>query len=275
MNWDINLNMLSYQHIYHAGNMADVQKHLWLLTVLEYLSRKDKPYVWIDTHAGRGAYDLRASEAEKLGEYKSGIAAVLDRIKGAEHPILQLYVQKIAALNGGDSVVQIYPGSSVLAAQMLRENDRLFSFDLHPKEFEFLRDNLKPYKAADARKEDGYVGLKSLVPPQIRRGGVLIDPSYEIKDEYGQVASAVRDAVKKWPQGVYMIWYPILAAARYEGLCDALTEIARSANVDFTRDEWIFEGATKGMLGSGMFIVNTPYSCAETMADIKARLTKF
>ena len=272
MNWDINLGMLSYQHIYHAGNMADVQKHLWLLTVLEYLGRKDKPYVWVDTHAGRGAYDLSAPEAEKLGEYKSGIAAVLDKIRCAEHPILQLYAQNIAALNDGDNAVQIYPGSSILAAQMLRAGDRLFSFDLHPKEFEFLRENLKPYKGADARKEDGYAGLKSLVPPQIRRGGALIDPSYEIKDEYGQVASAVQDAVKKWPQGVYMIWYPILAAARHEALCKALGEIAQSAGVDFTRDEWIFEGATKGMLGSGMAIVNTPYSCAESMAALKAIL---
>jgi len=274
MNWDINLGMLSYQHIYHAGNMADVQKHLWLLTVLDYLGRKDKPYVWIDTHAGRGAYDLRSAEAEKLAEYKSGIAAVLDKIKGAEHPILQLYVQKIAALNDGKSAVQIYPGSSLLAAQMLRTGDRLFSFDLHPKEFEFLRENLDPYKGADARKEDGYAGLKSIVPPQIRRGGVLIDPSYEIKDEYGQVASAVRDAVKKWPQGVYMIWYPILGAGRHEALCDALAEIAQSANVDFTRDEWMFEGVERGMLGSGMFIVNTPYTCAETMAGIKASLAR-
>tara|TARA_B100000780_G_scaffold277148_1_gene247192 strand:- start:485 stop:1366 length:882 start_codon:yes stop_codon:yes gene_type:complete len=286
--------MLSYQHIYHAGNMADVQKHLWLLTVLEYLGRKDKPYVWIDTHAGRGAYDLSAPEAEKLAEYKSGIAAVLHTIKGSEHPVLQLYYSQIGELNtqnviarsGSDEAIHglprslrslamtldnldIYPGSSLLAAQMLRPRDRLFSFDLHPKEFEFLRENLKPYKGADARKEDGYAGLKSLVPPQIRRGGVLIDPSYEIKDEYGQVASVVRGAVKKWPQGVYMIWYPILSAGRHEALCAALADIAQSAGVDFTRDEWMFEGAERGMLGSGMAIVNTPYSCADTMAAIK------
>lgn len=293
--------MLSYQHIYHAGNMADVQKHLWLLTVLEYLGRKDKPYIWIDTHAGRGAYDLRAPEAGKLAEYKNGIAAVLDKVKGAEHPVLKLYYSKILELNTQNVIARrreptrqstaasglprslqsfamtsdnldIYPGSSLLAAQMLRAGDRLFSFDLHPKEFEFLRENLKPYKGADARKEDGYGGLKSLVPPQIRRGGVLIDPSYEIKDEYGQVASAVRDAVKKWSQGVYMIWYPILSAGRHEALCESLRDIAQSAGVDFTRDEWMFEGAERGMLGSGMFVVNTPYSCAETMAAIRSVL---
>lgn len=293
--------MLSYQHIYHAGNMADVQKHLWLLTVLEYLGRKEKPLVWVDTHAGRGSYDLSAPEAEKLGEYKSGIAAVLDKIKGAEHPVLQLYYGKIIELNTESVIARrrdptrqstaaaglprslrslamtpdnlgIYPGSSVLAAQMLRAGDRLFSYDLHPKEFEFLRENLKPYKGADARKEDGYAGLKSLVPPQIRRGGVLIDPSYEIKDEYGQVARAVQGALKKWPQGVYMIWYPILNAGRHEALCEALSEIAQSAGVDYTRDEWIFDGAECGMLGSGMFVVNTPYSCADTMAVIRSLL---
>lgn len=293
--------MLSYQHIYHAGNMADVQKHLWLLTVLEYLGRKDKPYIWIDTHAGRGAYDLRSAEAEKLGEYKSGIAAVLDKIKGAEHPVLKLYYNKILELNTDNVIarrreptrqstatsglprslrslamtsdnLEIYPGSSLLAAQMLRKGDKLFSYDLHPKEFEFLRENLKPYQGADARKEDGYAGLKSLVPPQIRRGGVLIDPSYEIKDEYGQVARAVQDAVKKWPQGVYMIWYPILAAGRHEALCEYLRGIAESAGVDYTRDEWMFEGVQRGMLGSGMAVVNTPYSCADTMAAIRSVL---
>lgn len=264
--------MLSYQHIYHAGNMADLHKHLWLLCVLEYLGRKDKPYCWIDTHAGRGVYDLGAPEAEKLGEYKDGIARVYESLQASEHPLLKLYGACIKKENRG--ALRYYPGSAILAAQMLRGNDRLFAFDMHPKEFEFLDTALRPYKNAKAQKQNGYAGLKSLCPPPIRRGGVLIDPSYEIKSEYDDVAGALNLALKKWPQGVYMVWYPILAAARHEAMCEALTETARENTLEFTRSEWMFDGVEKGMLGSGMFILNTPYSCEDVMADVKATLTR-
>lgn len=256
--------MFSYQHIYHAGNMADVQKHLWLLCALEYLGRKDKPYIWIDTHSGRGLYDLSAPEAQKIKEYESGILKILEIVQGSNQPILQLYAK---AIGGGD--LTSYPGSAFLAAGSLRASDKLYAYEMHPKEFEFLSANLKGFKNAKALKEDGYAGLKSLVPPAIRRGGVLIDPSYEVKDEYSQVASAVAEAYKKWPQGVYMIWYPILAAGRHEKLCEGLAEITS----DYVRDEWIFKDAEKGMLGSGMFVINSPYTCAETMEDIKRTLS--
>lgn len=264
--------MLSYQHIYHAGNMADVQKHLWLLTVLEYLGRKDKPYNWIDTHSGRGAYDLNAPEAQKLAEYKSGIVAVMNKLRSVDYPICQLYAQKMASVNGGKDVLKIYPGSSMLTASMLRGGDKLYSFELHPKEYEYLAKAMKLYKGAHAMKEDGYKGLKRLMPPPIRRGGVLIDPSYEVKEEYAQVVKDLRVALKKWPQGVFMVWYPILAAKRHADMCAGLTDIVQQAELEFTRDEWMFKGVERGMLGSGMFIINTPYRCADTMAAVKSIL---
>lgn len=262
--------MLSYQHIYHAGNMADVQKHLWLLSVLEYLSRKDKPFYWIDTHSGRGAYDLNAPEAQKLAEYKDGIAALFETIRQSQHTIIKLYAQEIIAVNGGAAdEIKAYPGSAMIAAQMLRGKDKLAAFELHPKEFLFLQKAMALYKGAVAKKQDGYNGLKALIPPPIRRGGVLIDPSYEIKEEYMRVADAVGEAVKKWPQGTYMVWYPILKAGRHEAMCKALEDTAKKASVEFTRDEWVFEGVEKGMLGTGMAIVNTPFSCAATMEQVK------
>lgn len=255
--------MFSYQHIYHAGNMADVQKHLWLLTVMEYLARKDKPYIWIDTHSGRGLYDLQSAEAQKIKEYESGILKVMARIQSSDNPILQLYSK---AIGGGD--LKTYPGSAYLAAKMLRAEDKLYAYEMHPKEFEFLSANLKDFKNTKSLKEDGYKGLKSLMPPSIRRGGVLIDPSFEVKEEYDWVASAVSEAYKKWPQGVYMIWYPILAAGRHEAMCEGLAKISD----DFVRDEWMFNGVEKGMLGSGMFVINPPYTCAETMDEMKASI---
>lgn len=261
--------MLSYQHIYHAGNMADVHKHLWLLTVMEYLSRKDKPYIWIDTHGGRGLYNLERPEAQKLKEFEDGIMAVEEDIQNSSHPILQLYQDMLGGVNKARDDIKFYTGSVYLAAKMLRQNDRLFAYELHPKEFEFLSQNLKDFAGVKLHKESGYKGLKSLMPPSIRRGGVLIDPSYEVKDEYGQVVEAVRDAYQKWPQGVYMIWYPILKAARHEEMCAGLAKIT----TDFVRDEWVFDGAEKGMLGSGMFILNPPYTCAETMTDIQKNLS--
>lgn len=257
--------MLSYQHIYHAGNMADVHKHLWLLCVLEYLGRKDKPYIWIDTHAGRGGYDLTAAEAQKIKEYEGGILKIWNVVQSSDNPILKLYADLI-----GRGDLLFYPGSSLLAAKRLRGNDKLFSYEMHPQEFGFLEKSLKLFKNAKAIKQDGYNGLASLMPPMLRRGGVLIDPSYEVKDEYVQVAQSVRASVKKWSQGVFMIWYPILAAARHEDMCANLSTFAQDQGLDSTRDEWMFKGAEKGMLGSGMFIMNTPYTCAESMGDIRS-----
>lgn len=261
--------MLSYQHIYHAGNMADVQKHLWLLCALEYLGRKEKPFCWLDTHSGRGAYDLAAPEAQKLGEYKNGILSVIERLRQSDHPLLELYAQKISDINEDHQELRLYPGSALLAATMLRDEDKLYAYELHPKEFTFLSDNLASFHNVKVIKEDGYKGLKSLTPPKLKRGGVLIDPSYEMKGEYEDVVEEISGALSRWPQGVYMIWYPILAAARHEAMCAALTELATAHHLDFIRDEWIFEGAAKGLLGTGMFIFNPPYQSDKDMSAVK------
>jgi 23S rRNA (adenine2030-N6)-methyltransferase len=268
--------MLSYQHIYHAGNKADIHKHLWLIAVLEYLTRKDKPLCWIDTHAGRGIYDLQAPEAQKLSEYKDGFLQFYHSQGRSDAPeIIKSYCRAVEALNERD--IRYYPGSAMLAAQMLRPSDKLYAFDLHKGEFPHLKAALESYSFAQARQEDGYTALKSLLPPDPRRGGVLIDPSYEIKSEYEACAKAVLAAHKKWPQGVYMIWYPILKAGNHKGLLEPLRAALGDDPETLLIDEWHFTDEAgnpppKGMMDSGMAIVNCPYGCSNNISQIRGTL---
>lgn len=250
--------MLSYQHIYHAANFADVHKHLWLICVIDYLLQKDKPFTWIDTHAGRGLYDLQAAEAQKLKEYEDGFSA-LDALPTS------LLAERYKSLMGDR---RFYSGSAVLAAKMLRGDDRLIAHELHSGEFAHLQKALKPYKNARALHEDGYKGLNALVPPAPRRGGVLLDPSYEVKSEYETCAKAVLKAYKKWSQGVYMIWYPILGAGLHRGMIEVLSALGLD-DEKLIVDEWQQPGKTSGMTGSGIIVINPPYGCAEQMRALK------
>lgn len=262
--------MLSYQHIYHAGNMADVQKHLWLITVLDYLTLKDKPFLWIDTHAGRGLYDLTAPEAQKIKEYESGILRFYDDWLNDNNllPSLNRYINFIKNLNKNNELT-LYPGSAYLSAKIMRPFDKFYAFDLHKGEYPFLEKNLKNYINSTTRFEDGFQGLKSLVPHTThKRGGVLIDPSYEIKEEYANTAKAVIESYKKWPQGIYMIWYPILDKAHHHDLLDPL-ESLNLPDEDFIIDEWHFPDAPKGMKGTGMVILNPPFGNINNMNEIK------
>ncbi len=270
--------MLSYQHIYHAGNKADIHKHLWLMAVLGYLTQKDKPFCWIDTHAGRGVYDLSAPEAQKLGEYKDGYQEFAARFpQGQDVPLLiHAYLDLVSGFNQRNAPLHYYPGSAMIAAKLLRPIDRLEAFERHKGEFPHLQNSLTAHDNARAHFADGYEGLKSLLPPQERRGGILIDPSFEIKTEYEDCAHAVLAAHKKWTQGVYMIWYPILKAGNHKILTNFLEDgIARKEPDDLVIDEWIFQDNTlqaKGLLGSGMAIINAPYGCAATLDEIKGML---
>ena len=263
--------MLSYQHIYHAGNLADVQKHLWLITVLSYLTLKDKDFIWIDTHAGRGLYDLTSAEAQKIKEYETGIVPLLNHIQDMKElptPLNQ-YIDIIHALNKDQDAISRYPGSAYLAAKLMRPTDKLYAYDLHKGEFPHLERAIGIYMNANPRFEDGYQGLKSLIPHKLlKRGGVLIDPSYEVKDEYAQCAKAVLNAYTKWPQGIYMVWYPILDKAYHHDLLDPLKAL-NLPEEDFTIDEWMFDGIERGMKGTGMVIINPPYKAAKTMQNVK------
>lgn len=265
--------MLSYQHIYHAGNMADVQKHLWLITVLDYLTKKDKPFLWLDTHAGRGLYDLSSPEAQKIKEYESGIL----QFYGTETngttmpPSLSRYIAFIANLNKGNNI-KTYPGSAYLAAKIMRPTDKLYAFDLHKGEFPHLEKTLKNYLNSTTRFENGFQGLKSLIPhTTLKRGGALIDPSYEQKDEYANTAKTVIETYQKWPQGIYMIWYPILDKGLHNELIEPLKALNLPAE-NISIDELHFGDVERRMKGTGMVIINPPYGSTEAMRDIKTYL---
>lgn len=256
--------MLSYQHSYHAGNLADVHKHALLAVMLDYLTRKDKPLSYLETHAGRGIYDLKDEAALKTGEAAAGIARVLDENWFApDHP----YLRAVSAISGkyGTSA---YPGSPLVAAEFLRPDDALHLAELHPAEHAALR-GLVGLKQAHIYHQDGFQMAQSICPPSPRRGLLLIDPSFEVKSDYLTIPEFVRQIHRKWNVGVIALWYPILADNRHVPMLVAL----KSAGFqDVMRHEVKFPPlrAGRGMIGSGMFIVNPPFGLADAARDLTA-----
>lgn len=262
--------MLSYRHAFHAGNYADVLKHIVWQQVLLHLNRKDKPYCVVDTHAGAGLYRLQAAESRKTAEYESGIGRLWQDLgKREEMPeVVQDYLQAIAELNP-QGLLTAYPGSPWLTAQTLRASDRAWFCELHPKDVEFLQQNLREAGVHPRRvrvlKEDGFQQLIAKLPPQEKRGAVLIDPSYEIKTDYAQVVKALVQAHKRFATGTYVLWYPVVERRRIKQMQQALMAsdirnihqfelaIAADANSDF------------GMTASGLFVVNPPWTLPAQM----------
>lgn len=257
---------LSYQHIYHAGNPADIQKQLWVLAVMSYLQKKDKPLFWCDTHAGRGLYDLNSSEAQKTQEFNIGIAKLYHET--INHPLWHQLKSMIDSVNPSDES-EIYPGSAMIAAMLLRPDDRMECYDLHPQEYKHLAASMRPFPNVTTRDISMEEGIFSCTPPKEKRGAVIIDPSYELKKEYQSIPKVVKRVMRKWPNATYMIWYPLLKAGRHE----ELKQTCLGIDPDVLIDEWIFADHTKdgfrGMYGTGMAVFNAPYSVPETMADLK------
>lgn len=253
--------MLSYQHIYHAGNLADVQKHALLAWVLSYLSRKDKPLSYIETHAGRGLYQLDANEALKTGEAQAGIARVLNVGALQGHPLTQV-VSDLRAQYGA----MAYPGSPVLAASLLRPGDTMHLAELHPQEYAALKQTMRPYRAKVYR-QDGYEMVQSICPPTPRRGMVLIDPSYEIENDYTDMSSRIARLHRKWNVGVIALWYPILTSGAHAPMLKALE--AQNLPGAF-RHEVRFPPVREGhrMVGSGMFFANAPFGLQDAATEI-------
>ncbi|MGR3569370.1 MAG: 23S rRNA (adenine(2030)-N(6))-methyltransferase RlmJ [Pseudooceanicola nanhaiensis] len=244
--------MLSYQHAYHAGNLADVHKHALLALALDYLSAKPKPLSYIETHAGRALYDLGGAEALKTGEAAQGIGRVRDWF-GADHP----YARALAGAQarGGP---RAYPGSPLIAQGLLRPDDRMHLAEMHPQEAEALRAALP---GADIRKADGPQMALSLCPPDPRRGLLLIDPAYELKGEYEAMPKLLAQVHRKWNVGVLMLWYPVLVNRAQEGMAQALDALGIEGAV---RHEVRFPPAREGhgMVGSGLYVVNAPWGWA-------------
>lgn len=258
--------MLSYRHSFHAGNFADLIKHIVLVEILEHLIKKDSPFDYIDTHAGAGIYDLRNSYSQKLQEYTEGIG----KLDFNKLPELEKYYQVIRSLNKSD-IIDIYPGSPSIANFFLRRQDKGWFFELHPKDYDLLRNNFSARKNMKIHHKDGFDGLKALVPQASRRGLVLIDPSYEIKSEYHLVIDRVIKAHRKFSHGIYAIWYPVVDR---QSITKMERELIKSGIRDIQRFELgISDDSTqRGMTSSGMIVINPPWKLFEKMSQLLPKI---
>ncbi|OVZ59143.1 23S rRNA (adenine(2030)-N(6))-methyltransferase RlmJ [Pigmentiphaga sp. NML080357] len=267
--------MFSYRHAFHAGNHADVLKHLVLVQLLRYFAQKDTPYWYIDTHAGAGAYALDGDWADKTAESGTGIARLWTR---ADLPAaVAEYVEEVEAFNG-DEFLRSYPGSPFLAAQAMRERDRLRLFELHPTEIDVLRRNVGQLGRDVGRHTmvyaaDGFEGVKALLPPPTRRGIVLIDPSYEDKRDYARVVQCLEEGLKRFATGCYAIWYPLVQRREAQQLPARLARVPARAWLDVTLTVRKPTGDGLGLHGSGMFVVNPPWLLEPALKEVMPWLT--
>ena len=255
--------MLSYRHGYHAGNAADVLKHFILTYVLDYIKKKDKGFIFIDSHAGAGKYLISDPYMQKNKEYLQGIEKILQQKN--DNIFLKKYLDLVKSINF-NSDLKIYPGSCFLAARSLRPNDNLYFFELHPKEFLNLKKNFENDSRVIIENRDSYQRLKKLLPPKEKRAVILIDPSYELKDEYEKVLKMLSDCYKKFPLGVYIIWYPVLKSKKSEKF---IFNVLKKKYKNLSHVEMITDNLNNGMQGSGLFILNCPWSIEN---DIKKSL---
>jgi len=267
--------MLGYRHAFHAGNVADVLKHLILVFCLEHLRQKEKGFLYIDTHAGAGSYTLQEGYAGQNKEWKAGIAKCMEAAdeSGEIPPMLARYldvVRKFRELGELSGTKGAYPGSPALAREMLRPQDRIVCYEKHPADFGLLREFLSQDRRAEARNADGFEGLKSLLPPPSRRACVLVDPSYEERNDYERVDAAMADALKRFPTGLYLVWYPLLRL-------DDAGERLRDRLMDrYDGNRWYVELVTEdkqrvtgtkrgGLYGSGLVVYNPPWTLKAEM----------
>lgn len=255
--------MLSYRHGFHAGNHADVLKHAVLVHVLDYLGRKDKPFWYVDTHAGAPGYDLADAYARKNAEFETGIGRLWDR---KELPVLLAdYVALVRALNP-DGTLRFYPGSSQIAMQRLRREDRLRLFELHSTESRVLAAHFRDdAPRVLVQTGDGFDGLKSVLPPPSRRGMVLLDPSYEDKNDYARLRKALQDALLRFSTGTYMVWYPLVQRRESQDLPESLRRLQAKdwLHVTLTVKAPAVEGY--GLHGSGLYILNPPWTLPDAL----------
>ena len=261
--------MFSYRHGFHAGNHADVLKHIVLTHILQYYNQKDTPYWFVDLHAGAGLYDLEGQWAQKKGEYIDGIARVWEA--KAPPPAVMHYLDMIRDLNP-DGHLRIYPGSPWLALEACRSVDKLRLFEMHPNEAEILRQNLDQRVKRVSRQtavfgDDGFAGLKGHIPPPTRRAIVLIDPSYEDKQDYRRVVDTMKDAMQRFPTGCYAIWYPQIQRREAQELPRQIEKLAGKnwTHVSLSVQKPASDGL--GLHGSGMFVINPPWTLTGAMKE--------
>jgi 23S rRNA (adenine2030-N6)-methyltransferase len=256
---------MNYRHAFHAGNHADVLKHIVLLALLEALKRKDAPFFVLDTHAGRGQYLLQGEQADKTGEAKGGIFRLF--VLHGLPALVQRYLKRVQADNPVGALVS-YPGSPLLAAQSLRGHDRLAACELQSEEARALAALFRNDDRVGVHERDGYGAMKALLPPKEKRGLVLIDPAYEAQEaEFDAVLSALKEALARWPTGIYTLWYPIKQrralnpffrkAAQLPCKCSLFVELLVRPDDSPLR-----------LNGSGLLILNPPWKLDEELAPV-------
>jgi 23S rRNA (adenine2030-N6)-methyltransferase len=262
--------MLAYRHAFHAGNHADVLKHVVLTRVLRHLNTKDKGYRYVDTHAGAGGYSLEGRYARQKGEFEQGIGRLWTRDDLPE-PVAD-YVERVREFNPGGRLEQ-YPGSPAIARMLLRPQDQMRLFERHPTDHRILAAYLGAAKGVEVFDGDGFEGLKGQLPPSTRRGVVLIDPSYEGNGDYPRVVATLRDALARFAEGVYLVWYPQVTKLEAAQLLRRLEALAPKGwlHARLTVQEPDAQGF--GLAGSGVFVLNPPYTLHEQLRGVLPWLT--
>jgi 23S rRNA (adenine2030-N6)-methyltransferase len=262
--------MLGYRHAFHAGNHADVLKHVVLLQLVDYLATKDKPFWYIDTHAGAGRYTLTQGYAAEKREYVDGVEKLWNA--GVLPEALARYVELVRALNPHHRL-KYYPGSPWIARMRMRPQDRLWLHELHPADYALLEHEFAAGPVpARVLNEDGYAGLRALLPPEPRRALVLIDPSYELREDYVRLLDALRQALRRFATGVFMVWYPMIPRRESRELPGRLATLAPGS---WLRAELVVcaADAAHGLYGSGVFVVNPPWTLRAALEESLPRLT--
>jgi 23S rRNA (adenine2030-N6)-methyltransferase len=256
---------MNYRHAYHAGNFADIVKHLALTAILLHLRKKEAPFAVIDSHAGRGIYDLAGEKAGRTSEAANGIG----RLGGASADGALGEYLRIA---GGGAT---YPGSPLIAAALLRPQDRLVAIEKHPEEAAALKAALARTRNARAEEGDGYARLAALLPPPERRGVVLIDPPFEAEDEFAAEAEALRVGLRRWATGIFALWFPIKSAAEANAFVGEILNagVKRAVRIDLDIGAEAYAIGTKTRLtAAGLIVVNPPYGFADEMRGALAHV---
>ncbi len=266
--------MLSYRHAFHAGNFADVLKHLIQVEILQYLQQKEKPFVYIDTHSGAGLYSLQSAEAEKNAEFETGIG----RLQDCDWPGLQSYLNAVASSRpahdqSGLAASRLYPGSPRLGQLFLREQDRAQLFELHPQDFRLLDELMATDSRLRVEQSDGFKGLIAALPPREHRGLVLIDPPYEIKSDYELVVDTLIKAHRRFATGIYALWYPVVERSRINKLEQQL-KASGIARIQLFELGLSADTEGRGMTSSGMIVINPPWTLKDKMQNLLPRLSQ-
>lgn len=255
---------MNYRHLYHAGNFADVIKHITLIALITALKSKDKPFCYLDTHAGTGFYDLQSEWTHKSKEYQNGIDKII--LQANPPPLVKTYIDCVHQINNElthtkYSSLRYYPGSPLIARRIMRPHDRLIACELHPEDYQALKNTFVGVKDVSIHHTDGFLGLKAFLPPKERRGLILIDPPYENPDEFNRIAHSLPTALKRFNTGIYAIWFPIKEKQAVERFYHTLC-----TNIDasiLTVELTIYPDIPNHLNGCGLVVINPPWQFNE------------